>query len=192
MSNDDGESRAAAINAVFGPFIFSLIDEAKALADSPMLGANEKRLAVLAVADKFSGFINTQTECRTGCSHCCYQAVAVSKFEAQLIANHINEPPQRCNDDPSHYLFGNAGQEKYAGVPCSFLKAGRCSIYPVRPMACKLHHSLNPTSDHCKVGEYDGLITAFNVFAIHLAFFNAKPFEGVADIREYFPSKEPQ
>ncbi len=43
------------------------------------------------------------------------------------------------------YIDGDAGgklEESYwqASLPCPFLDAGRCTIYPVRPFACREHH----------------------------------------------------
>ena len=35
-------------------------------------------------------------------------------------------------------------------TPCPFLIDGACSVYASRPIACRGHHSLNPSPDDCK------------------------------------------
>lgn len=183
----DSEARAEVIQATFGPYIVELVERAKLLADTPLLTESERVEHILAVASEFSEFINTQTVCNNGCNHCCYQAVSVSNWEADIIGRHLGRTAKRVMDDPLTYALRSGGQEKYAGMPCSMLTPeGKCGIYEVRPMACRLHHSLELSEAKCVIGT-NNVVGMFNVFDIHHALFNAAPFKGVADIREYFP-----
>lgn len=141
----------------------------------------------MAVADRFSEFINTQTVCSSGCSHCCYQAVAVNTREARIIADYIGRAPKKIDDSYETYLLNNAFQEKYKRTACTFLVDGRCSIYAVRPVVCRIHHSIEDSPENC-----DTIKTApvgvMNAHGIIHAFYNI-PFDGVSDIREYFPKE---
>lgn len=98
--------------------------------------------------------------CRKGCSFCCTQNVLISAVEAQAIYGHIaarkmekwlgerlsvarQTPPVRLttNGFARLCLAGqaedcDAEQEADEGV-CPFLAEDCCTIYPVRPFACR-------------------------------------------------------
>ena len=88
--------------------------------------------------------------CREGCSVCCWLRVDVFAHEVFLIAHHIQ----------SHFSAGEvaalrvrlaAHAEKVIpltpfehvtqNIVCPLLQNDRCSIYAVRPHACRRHHS---------------------------------------------------
>ena len=90
--------------------------------------------------------------CRAGCDHCCYQVVGVTPPEALAIAAelrrslspdalarvivHVNEAADRAR--------GLDAAERFSpDHPCTFLEAGRCTIYEVRPLACRGMNSLD-------------------------------------------------
>lgn len=104
--------------------------------------------------------------CGPGCCECCSRCFCVSETEFALILHHLirNPPPERLQAviDKSHHQWELLREhspkiaEKLGGVvalkelmrlgdlslpfPCVFLdKSGRCSIYPVRPLQCRLH-----------------------------------------------------
>jgi Fe-S-cluster containining protein len=90
--------------------------------------------------------------CRAGCDHCCYQAVGVTAPEALAIvahlrstlsgaelarlASHVAEAHERTRGLSSAQRFS-------PDHPCVFLEAARCSIYDVRPLACRGMNSLD-------------------------------------------------
>lgn len=171
-------------------FLKGLIREAMALADNKELSKKARRHKILQVADRFSDFIKHETPCGTGCSHCCYMAVSVSQEEAELIGEYVERDPFKLNFDPQDYVDRNGGRDLYEGVACTFLVEGRCTVYPVRPIACRLHHSLQSDPSDCAIGSGKE-INVLNIYNIHNAFVDATSlFSGgssMGDIREYFP-----
>jgi Fe-S-cluster containining protein len=91
------------------------------------------------MAEYFDGF----TACSSGCSNCCHYPVTVSSIEADFIKK--NEKI-RFNKNPPENT-----PSKYKGVPCVFLKGGRCSIYKSRPFACRNMVSMAKTDKICDV-----------------------------------------
>jgi hypothetical protein len=90
--------------------------------------------------------------CHTGCAHCCYQAVGVSAPEALAIYEHLRATLSdaeldavgrrvRQADDRTR---GMSSDERFSpALACPFLEAERCSIYDVRPLACRGQNSLD-------------------------------------------------
>ena len=94
--------------------------------------------------------------CRAGCDHCCYQAVGVTAPEALAIfeylkqtrsaealvelAAHLAERHEQTRDLTPSERFS-------PDQPCPFLESSRCSIYEVRPLACRGMNSLD--ADEC-------------------------------------------
>ena len=91
------------------------------------------------MAEYLDGF----TACSSGCSNCCHYPVTVSGVEADFIKK--NEK-LRINNNPSE-----PHPSKYRGVPCVFLKEGKCSIYRSRPFACRNMVSMAKTNKICDV-----------------------------------------
>ena len=95
--------------------------------------------------------------CKKGCSWCCYKQVGVSPLEVFLIAEHIKN--KRINfslDDIKSRLTvldqitNDLSSEKRLAtqLPCAFLIEGYCSIYEVRPLACRGGNSID--ADLCR------------------------------------------
>lgn len=93
--------------------------------------------------------------CSKGCYFCCRQNVHIFRAEAQIIAAYCKE---KGIDIPKVYL---KQQLKYKWRElaktevgwCVFLKNGECSIYPVRPMACRNYFVVSPP-ERCDVVKY--------------------------------------
>lgn len=95
--------------------------------------------------------------CRAGCDHCCHQPVGLTPPEALAIAAHLR---QALAPDELSLLAGRLAQrvretrglssaERFSPEhPCPFLEHGRCSIYEVRPLACRGMNSLD--AEECK------------------------------------------
>ena len=90
--------------------------------------------------------------CRAGCDHCCYQIVGVTTPEALAILDHLS---QTASDPELEAVSARvaASRARTRGLsaaerfspdhPCPFLQSGRCSIYEVRPLACRGMNSLD-------------------------------------------------
>jgi Fe-S-cluster containining protein len=90
--------------------------------------------------------------CAPGCTFCCHQRVGVLPHEAIALFRHLRTglPPDeaaaieqqiRANADRIEAL--TADEHRSANIACAFLRAGRCSAYAVRPLACATYHSLS-------------------------------------------------
>jgi Putative zinc- or iron-chelating domain len=80
-----------------------------------------------------------EIQCKAGCTACCYIDVDISSDEASTIFNYCGENKIEID---SAYLKQQeaAGRKTYSSVSrCVFLKENLCSIYPVRPVACRKH-----------------------------------------------------
>ena len=80
-----------------------------------------------------------EIQCKAGCTACCFIDVDVSADEAAAIVNYCNENAIEIDKE---YLEKQAavGRKKYSELSrCVFLKDDLCSIYPVRPIACRKH-----------------------------------------------------
>lgn len=78
-------------------------------------------------------------QCKEGCTACCFIDVDLSEDEAAVIVDHCKENKIEIDKD---YLMQQAavGRKTYSPVSkCVFLKDDLCSIYPVRPIACRKH-----------------------------------------------------
>lgn len=85
--------------------------------------------------------------CHAGCSACCHQLVLCTAAEAMLIADQLRATlsgpeleatrgklAEQSNAAAGLGFFEHARRK----IPCAFLdRTGLCSIYPVRPMACR-------------------------------------------------------
>lgn len=92
-------------------------------------------------------------DCRAGCSLCCESLrVDVYAHEAFLIADHIQSHFaeeqraalwKRLEKHAAQVLPLTPFEHATRNIPCPLLQEGRCSIYAVRPQACRRHHSLD-------------------------------------------------
>lgn len=129
--------------------------------------------------------------CRDGCSHCCNMATLISTVEAQTIAKATGAKLA----DPGAGILSRVDVEveraQYNGVPCTFLKAGRCSIYEHRPWGCRVHYVMDKDNLLCKIIPGVQIESPmFNSEAFNALFILAHPDPEnikMADIREFFP-----
>jgi Fe-S-cluster containining protein len=93
---------------------------------------------------------NERVSCKKGCHSCCYNLVKATMAEGTAIAAHLLEKrtfeqhrPQlektaaltdsfADNDDATFRYLASK-------TPCAFLKDGECSIYELRPAACRTY-----------------------------------------------------
>ncbi|MCW3807965.1 YkgJ family cysteine cluster protein [Plebeiibacterium marinum] len=100
-------------------------------------------------------------QCEKGCSWCCYQPVYMTTQEAVLIFEFLHQAMDEAqrkkvlNNAVSKYKKTKGlteEQKQSVKAPCPFLNQGSCSVYPVRPMACRIYLSSDKQS--CK-NKYD-------------------------------------
>lgn len=137
---------------------YTLLGDAPTIEDTVALALN----AMAATARLIEGLLarapaaSGSVACRTGCDHCCYQAVGVTPPEALAIADHLRRT--RSPDELARITAHLADcREKTRGLtlaerfspehPCPFLEAARCTIYDVRPLSCRGMNSLD--ADDC-------------------------------------------
>ena len=90
-----------------------------------------------------------QPACQAGCAHCCHLRVEATDPEVLHIAQHLQTLPS-ADQAATLLRLQQHGAEASAGTtrqPCSFLVHDRCTIYSVRPAACRKAHSLSAA--HC-------------------------------------------
>lgn len=80
--------------------------------------------------------------CSMGCDHCCHGSVSVTAPEALAIAARLEQPGNEriraafLSAAPRTLGLGPA--ERFGRkIPCALLNAGLCSVYAVRPLACR-------------------------------------------------------
>ncbi len=95
--------------------------------------------------------------CGPGCASCCTRNVTLTTGEGQLVLDFLRDTGRTLPELPSDlvplrptlttnglaecYLAGREApaesESPWLFEPCFFLEEGRCSVYPVRPFACR-------------------------------------------------------
>ena len=95
------------------------------------------------------------TSCEEGCDHCCYLSPAMSIPEGLAILDVLSRDPNRWwwFQQKIKQLLGwvriledrQTTRESWfdAKIPCLFLRDHKCTIYEVRPTACRSHISVD-------------------------------------------------
>ncbi len=154
------------------------------------LTTDEANVAVRRIADRCTGGTSSVTACKEGCSHCCYQAVAVNTWEAERIGRFLQQEPVRFPYSPTPPDIDGM-QVKYRGVRCTLLTdSGRCAAYEVRPLACQTYYNVSSYSSLCRVPETEvnTLVPCLDVRILDIADVALNMHTSVyRDIREFFP-----
>lgn len=127
--------------------------------------------------------------CRAGCGYCCSVPVDVSLLEAARISIYLKE-------ELPDYPVSVSKEDK--DKPCPFQNGeGKCSIYPVRPLVCRLFTSIDSWHP-CRDGKQHYIHTHKSqpIFSeIERFFLHASEsvpnhkHSPVQDIREFFGKK---
>lgn len=89
-------------------------------------------------------------ECKKGCNWCCHQTVYALTQEFLYIKHYMDRhfSASRKNKCLENARVGtlltqtkSLKEQAQVKAPCPFLELGVCSIYPVRPMACRIYLS---------------------------------------------------
>lgn len=87
--------------------------------------------------------IESGVTCKMGCNHCCHIEVASQEIEVKVILEYCKQNNITID---KNYL---SEQSQWGGknifdhptnAACVFLKDNKCSIYDVRPVACRNHY----------------------------------------------------
>ena len=116
-------------------------------------------LYYLEVEKKLSNVIKN-ADCSNGCYYCCYYHILVTPVEVFTIIEHMKtlSMTQRKKLIQKLYIIVETVSlltpQEYikTNVECVFLDSGNCSIYSIRPFACRRHNSCQKSI--CKVA-YD-------------------------------------
>ena len=130
--------------------------EALRILSGPAPDATELARGIYALADRSIGRVHAvcqdggQVACRSGCTYCCRFPVAASAPEVLAVAAFVRE---RFDEGRQAALAARveANIAATAGMDmdrrdrvrrdCPFLEGGRCSVYEVRPVACRGYSS---------------------------------------------------
>lgn len=181
----DKAAIAAAVEGVL-PSIVSACD--KLVGSSQSMPAKYKRLINISkvVTDKIAPF----TPCAQQCSFCCHMAVSIFEYEARRIARYIDRcyvkqvRLTRLEDIQKAHARWIKG---YTRVPCTFLKEGKCSIYPMRPLACRLHHTISDDNRCCDL-TFEQVTPAVDLGLLEKTQVMVFRDQAFGDIRDYFPA----
>ena len=91
-------------------------------------------------------------QCRSGCTFCCHQNIDVTIPEAILVALRLAKDAAPRADavlEAADLFAGLDDEARIAtGRPCPMLVEDRCSVYEIRPLACRSFAS--PNADNCR------------------------------------------
>jgi hypothetical protein len=152
LFNDSWQNEVAAGAAAMAHGILSqghTVENAAELGRSAMSGTSKIAEGALRLAPEHA------LACRPGCAHCCYQAVGVTAPEVFAIHEHLRATRTLADlavtarrireaDDVTRGMSSTARLSP--AHPCPFLQDERCSIYEVRPLACRGKNSLDASA----------------------------------------------
>jgi Fe-S-cluster containining protein len=178
------------INSQFGTRFNKLLNEAAALAESPD-PINSKARRLVEIHDYIADKLAPHSACKRGCSYCCNQSVAISAWEAARIGRASGRTPANVVGFSASTDFSAIPRE-HSGTPCPFLKGGECSVYDVRPLACRIHFNMGDDPEQCDIINSPGAkVPYFHskplLFATAAMFINADV--KYADVRAFFPDE---
>ena len=133
--------------------------------------------------DMLTGCLKSGTKlpCKKGCSWCCFLRVKVTPLEVMGIVDYLRsrlKPEQ--NPELWQRLIRTAGLiRELRGNPgvcaermCPLLVDGKCLAYPVRPIACRVYHSLNPSDCEAYMKKDDSSLTIRrDIFGLSMGIF---------------------
>ncbi len=176
-----------------GARIGDLIRQAMDLANG-RLPFSDKASGMVDIAESLCSTITPYTPCGKGCNHCCYMAVSISDYEAEMIGRYLGRPLATKGENFMELASREDLVSRYTGVPCTLLGAdGKCSVYPVRPIACRTHHNLAVDEENCKISEGNRRelpttpavnLTEYQLAQSLMLVSNDRRF---GDVREFFP-----
>ncbi|MFN8575975.1 MAG: YkgJ family cysteine cluster protein [Candidatus Sericytochromatia bacterium] len=118
---------------------------------------NNINIAMNQLQQESENLVNTQIEsvnvdCKLYCTFCCHNQVSLTAPEVMLISDYIKNNftkdeilslKKRVDSLDKDVKGMNAFQRKKAKKACALLIDNKCSVYPVRPLACKGWNSMS-------------------------------------------------
>jgi Fe-S-cluster containining protein len=151
---------------------------------------DRKVIKLRKLADTAAEVIAPHTPCAKGCSACCHNPALISEVEAMLVAQATGTElanPKRIFDVAAGPEARREYFAPYAGVACTFLRDGACSIYKDRPVVCRVQHSIEASPVGCDGGRQPASVDLTEMFLGELHMMGRMMI--YADIREFFPSQ---
>ncbi|HYL91390.1 MAG TPA: YkgJ family cysteine cluster protein [Burkholderiales bacterium] len=151
---------------------------------------DRKLIRLRRIADDVAKIVAPFTPCAKGCSACCHNPAIISELEAMQIAQSTGTPaatPKRVFDLSASAETRREYHSHHAGVACTFLKDGICSIYAHRPTVCRVQHSLEDSPSGCEGGRQPQSVDLAEILVSELRMMGRLMV--YADIREFFPHK---
>lgn len=141
------------------------------------------------LAGEYSAEAAKHAACAKGCSHCCNIGVTVSRAEAKLIAKQT----RRAMAEPAATSrVGEPPKTEFFGVACTFLIAGRCSIFASRPLTCRALVNMDNVDLLCRLVPGEMIpVPYLNTTEFQGVFVALSEGEDFADVREWFPADKP-
>jgi hypothetical protein len=105
--------------------------------------------------------------CKPGCFWCCFLRVTVTPLEVLCIVDYLRsrlEPGeitalrQRLVRTDEITRGMNGSQRICAKLTCPLLVDGKCLAYPVRPIPCRVYHSLNLSDCEASLDKVGGRV----------------------------------
>ena len=123
--------------------------------------------------------------CSKGCAGCCKMNVSITSVEAQQLAAVSGRAMVDVRSPVEH------SEARFSGIPCPFLVNEVCSVYEVRPYACRVHFSFDVSPYWCQPERaYEdgmGVVELGGAKRAYIAIATKTPMGGFADIRDFFP-----
>jgi|HubBroStandDraft_2_1064218.scaffolds.fasta_scaffold193575_2 Fe-S-cluster containining protein len=148
-------------------------------------GPRQKLIMLRDLSDQVMKEIAPNSPCQKGCSHCCHMATTISRHEAEEIGKRVNRTPKKV----TALLNREAQIKRFSGKPCPFLKDNACSIYDIRPIACRIHHSIEESADPCDISKGVRDVAQVDLMKIADSVSMVTFPASLGDIREYFPPR---
>ena len=165
--------------------------------DSLFLSISKMYDAIDELIDSLSELSREQNEpikCKNGCAYCCHQPVFALDYEMQYLNSFIKEKftVQKQNEIRTR---ANNNLQKLSGLteleifdskhPCPLLEDESCSVYEVRPMACRIYLStdLNTCSKFFNAPEDKSNFPALLEFPMRAGRFMNEGFKSALKIK---------
>jgi len=149
--------------------------------------AATKLKRVFALVDELTERATNFVACAKGCSACCHMNVTISDLEARTIAEATGRGHQKLTRSREH----DSG--RFTGVPCPFLENSACSIYSLRPFACRKHVSFHTSDYWCQPQRsHERELPLVRFAGAEEAYFSVTGWQDrgiIADIRDFFPNE---
>lgn len=135
--------------ARFRQEVASALDQTASMPEAVHVATILTDAAAIALRRSFSGV--SEAACKEGCSACCRLFVAIPPGTGPLIARYVRETfsPDALNDLTARLQEAASAIEAsdapaQTRIRCPLLgNDNRCSVYPVRPLACRAFSSKN-------------------------------------------------